>query len=54
MHGIKEINFQNEIKEAERILNSHKTQDVDRDWLIRQEALDLYLKAKYGNQSNSL
>lgn len=54
MHGIKEINFQNEIKEAERILANSKIADVDRDWLIRQEALDNYLKAKYGNQQNSL
>lgn len=54
MHGIKEINWQNEHQEAERILRQTKTRDVDRDWLIRQEALDNYLKAKYGNQQNSL
>jgi hypothetical protein len=54
MHGIKEINFQNEHKEAERILANAKVSDVDRDWLIRQEALDNYLKAKYGNRNDSL
>lgn len=51
MHGIKEINFQNEHQEAQRILANTKVADVDRDWQIRQEALDNYLKAKYGNQS---
>ena len=54
MHGIKEINFQNEHQEAQRILANTKTQDVDRDWLVRQEALDNYLKAKYGNQQIGL
>lgn len=54
MHGIKEINFQNEHAEAQRILANTKVSDIDRDWLIRQEALDNYLKAKYGNQQNSL
>ena len=54
MHGIKEINWQNQHQEAQRILNSYKTQDVDRSWQIRQEALDNYLKAKYGNSNDSL
>ena len=55
MHGINEIkNFNKEQTEAQRILNSYKTQDVDRSWQIRQEALDNYLKAKYGNSNNSL
>ena len=55
MYGINEIkDFNKEHQEAQRILAQSKTQDVDRDWLIRQEALDNYLKAKYGNQHNSL
>ena len=55
MHGIKEIkDFNKEHQEAQRILANTKVSDVDRDWLIRQDALDKYLKAKYGNKSVSL
>lgn len=49
MHGIKEINFQNEHQQAQAILNAKPVKDIDRDWQVRQNALDAYLKAKYGN-----
>jgi hypothetical protein len=52
MHGIKEIkDFNKEHQEAERILAGTKTRDVDRDYLIRQQALDNYLRDKYGSPS---
>lgn len=55
MHGINEIkDFNRENQEAQRILATHKVGEIDRDWLIRQQALNNYLKAKYGNQQNSL
>lgn len=50
MHGIKEINFQNRNEEAQRILASAPKNDIDKDYLVRQQALDAYLKAKYGNK----
>lgn len=49
MHGIKEINFQNEHQQAQAILSERPIKDIDRDYLVRQQALDAYLKAKYGN-----
>lgn len=49
MHGIKEINFQNRNEEASVILANNPVKEIDRDWQIRQQALDAYLKAKYGN-----
>ena len=49
MHGIKEINWQNEHQEAQRILDNH-SKDIDKDWQVRQQALDAYLKAKYGQR----
>ena len=50
MHGIKEINFQNEHNQAQEILAQRPVKDIDRDYLVRQQALDAYLKAKYGNK----
>ena len=50
MHGIKEINWQNEHQEAQRILADNPSKDIDRDYLVRQQALDNYLKAKYGTK----
>ena len=50
MHGIKEINWQNEHQRAQEILANSPTTDIDKDYLIRQQALDNYLKAKYGNK----
>ena len=50
MHGIKEINFQNEHNQAQAILAQRPAKDIDRDYLVRQQALDAYLKAKYGNK----
>ena len=49
MHGIKEINFQNEHQEAQRILANH-SKDIDKEYAVRQQALDAYLKAKYGQR----
>jgi hypothetical protein len=49
MHGIKEINFQNEHNQAQAILKANPSKDIDRDWKTRQDALDAYLKAKYVN-----
>lgn len=50
MHGIKEINFQNEHNQAKEILANSPVKDIDRDWQIRQDALNAYLKAKYGQK----
>ena len=50
MHGIKEINFQNEHKRAQEILANNPSTDIDKDYFIRQQALDTYLKAKYGQK----
>ena len=50
MHGIKEINFQNEHNKAQEILAQRPIKDIDRDYLVRQQELDAYLKAKYGNK----
>lgn len=50
MHGIKEINFQNRNEQAQDILARNPIKDIDRDWQVRQNALDAYLKAKYGNK----
>jgi hypothetical protein len=49
MRGLHDIVWQNEHAEAERILRQTKTRDVDRDYLIRQKALDDYLRAKYNS-----
>jgi hypothetical protein len=55
MHGINEIkNFNRENQEAQRIIATHKVNEIDRDWIVRQKALDDYLKAKYGNSNNGL
>lgn len=48
MHGIKEINFQNEQTKALEILKNNPVKDIDKDYETRQRALDAYLKAKYG------
>ena len=48
MHGIKEINFQNEQAKARDILINNPPKDIDNDYQVRQRALDDYLKAKYG------
>lgn len=48
MHGIKEINFQNRNKQAEEILANSPPKLIDNDYQVRQQALDNYLKAKYG------
>jgi hypothetical protein len=50
MHGIKEINFQNRNEEAQRVLANRPVKAIDKDWHVRQGALDAYLKAKYGNK----
>ena len=48
MHGIKEINFQNRNEQAQEILARNPVREIDRDYEVRQQALDAYLKAKYG------
>jgi hypothetical protein len=53
MHGIKEINFQNEHAKAKEILANNPPQDIDNDYRLRQEALDNYLKAKYGKEQQA-
>lgn len=50
MHGIKEINWQNEHNQAQAILERNPIKNIDHDWQVRQNALDAYLKAKYGNK----
>ena len=50
MHGIKEINFQNEHAKAKEILARNPVKDIDNDYLVRQQALDAYLKEKYGKR----
>ena len=50
MHGIKEINFQNEHNQAKEIIAQRPAKDIDNDYQVRQQALDAYLKAKYGNK----
>jgi hypothetical protein len=50
MHGIKEINFQNEHATAKEILAKNPPKDIDRDYLIRQQALEEHLRAKYGKR----
>lgn len=50
MHGIKEINFQNEQAKARDILINNPPRDIDKDYIVRQQALDAYLKAKYGQR----
>lgn len=50
MHGIKEINWQNEHAKAQEILARNPSKDIDNDYHVRQQALDAYLKAKYGNK----
>jgi hypothetical protein len=55
MHGINEIkDFNRENQEAQRILAEHPAKEKGKDWLVAQEALNNYLKAKYGNQQNGL
>lgn len=48
MHGIKEINFQNENAIAQKILAEKPAKDIDRDYQVRQQALEQYLRTKYG------
>lgn len=50
MHGIKEINFQNENAIAQQIIANNPPKDIDNDYQVRQQALDNYLKAKYGKR----
>jgi len=51
MHGIKEIiNFNDRNQEAQRIIAQTPKNQIDKDYLVRQQALDAYLKAKYGNK----
>jgi len=51
MHGINEIkNFNKENQEAQRIIAEHPAKEKGKDWYVIQDALDAYLKAKYGNK----